>query len=340
MINRNRYFDQLRGIGIIGVVLIHTFGLIVLFGQGSRNFQFLFYTRILFNFAVPLFIFMSGYFLADKKIDSFSSYTKFLSRQCLKILVPYFLYSAATLIYGAIFSSGTTVSTIIKTLLTGSAQVPYYFIILIIQYYLFLPLLQRFTNRKGFIIAAFFNTVFLILLYFIRLHGRTELPLIITAGVFPAWIVFFHGGICIKRNDLPQLTYTQICLFLVVAVTATVLESLYWLQAAQSVSFALSQLKITSFIFSWAFILFLLKKPVPLNKVLIKMGEYSFGIFLIHIPVMIVAFRFLNIFPGLLRIQPLYQCIYTVLTLGISSLIIYLSNKFLPEKINFVLGFR
>ena len=258
----------------------------------------------------------------------------------MKVLVPYFLYSTATLIYGAIFRSGTAVSTIIKTLLTGSAQVPYYFIILIIQYYLFLPLFQRFANRKGFVVSAFLNTAFLILLYFIRLHGTIELPLIITAGVFPAWIVFFHGGIYIKRNGLPQLTYTQICLFLVVAVAATALESFYWLHAAQSVSFALSQLKITSFIFSWAFILFLLKKPVPLNKTLITVGEYSFGIFLIHIPVMILVFKFLNIFPGLLRIQPLYQCIYTILTLGISSLIIYLSNKFMPGKINFILGFK
>lgn len=69
-IKRDLYFDQLRGIAIIPVVLIHTTGTMASFNENSWNFNFLFTLRQILNFAVALFIFISGYFLSKKSIQS------------------------------------------------------------------------------------------------------------------------------------------------------------------------------------------------------------------------------------------------------------------------------
>lgn len=82
MNNRNTYFDFLRAIAIIMVVIIHTHQI------GDSVIL-----RQLVNAAVPIFIAISGFFVSKKTIENKSQYVVFLRRQIPKvyvmILMPY-----------------------------------------------------------------------------------------------------------------------------------------------------------------------------------------------------------------------------------------------------------
>lgn len=64
---RNLYFDTLRGIAILMVVAIHTF-----IACEFDNFQSIcaISMREIFNVAVPLFLAISGFFIGLKKFES------------------------------------------------------------------------------------------------------------------------------------------------------------------------------------------------------------------------------------------------------------------------------
>lgn len=124
MDNRKRdiYFDQLRGIAIVAVVLIHTTGTMSLFTKDNWNFQFLFGFRQILNFAVALFIFLSGYFLSQKNIKNNKDYFVFLNKQLPKVLLPYLFYTTLIIVFGIFRSRNIDLMNILTKYLTGSAR--------------------------------------------------------------------------------------------------------------------------------------------------------------------------------------------------------------------------
>jgi fucose 4-O-acetylase-like acetyltransferase len=96
---RDESFDFFRGIAIIAVVAIHVSSVF-----NSYNSNGLLLYRQSLNFAVPLFLFISGYFLSNKKIDSFEEYKRFLTHRLSRVLVPYLFWSILILSCGVIIS--------------------------------------------------------------------------------------------------------------------------------------------------------------------------------------------------------------------------------------------
>lgn len=85
--NRNHYFDFLRGIAILMVVGIHSFKM----PEGTTNSLFFVIGRELINFAVPLFLAISGIFaMRSYRRVSYGSYLK---RQIPKVYVPTIIWS-------------------------------------------------------------------------------------------------------------------------------------------------------------------------------------------------------------------------------------------------------
>lgn len=70
------YFDFLRGIAIIMVVCLHCIDYSAMEGPVLNLFGVEF--RNLLNAAVPLFLAISGYFMANKKTDTPTAYKEFL----------------------------------------------------------------------------------------------------------------------------------------------------------------------------------------------------------------------------------------------------------------------
>lgn len=130
--NRNVYFDALRGIAIMMVIAIHTFE--------YRYGDFSLFVRQVFNIAVPLFLAISGFFLAKKNVDTREAYINFLKRQVPKVYIPVILWSLPLFVLDC-YQSGQYTLGVITLILCGYSV--YYFIALIVQYYVLLPHLQK-----------------------------------------------------------------------------------------------------------------------------------------------------------------------------------------------------
>ena len=134
---RNLYFDTLRGIAILMVVAIHTF--IACEFDDCLSICAI-SMRELFNMAVPLFLAISGFFIGRKKNENNSQIFKFWKNQIPKVYIPTLFWSIPYLAL-AVFHQQSLLKNIIVLLFCGYSI--YYFIALIIQCYLLLPFIQK-----------------------------------------------------------------------------------------------------------------------------------------------------------------------------------------------------
>lgn len=135
---RTAYFDFLRGIAILMVVGIHTFATLPFIG-GFNIFAIL--IRQIIGCAVPVFLALSGFLLGSKNITSFEQKISFWGKQISKVYIPALLWSIPLFVLSLAEGDSGIVKAVAKFFLMGFSI--YYFIALIIQCYLALPLLQK-----------------------------------------------------------------------------------------------------------------------------------------------------------------------------------------------------
>jgi len=350
--DRDLSFDAFRGLAIIAVVSIHAacFGFSTRYSSGSQwNFPFLVGYCQLLNFAVPAFVFISGYWLSKKPIESPGGYRIFLIRRLSRILVPYFFWSFILLGYAAIREHRIDAHQIILKLMTGQAATPYYpyyFIVMLAQLYIITPLLQ-YINRKGYGLALviILNVISLLSLYFSRLfevigYLPTRLP-------FYIWVIFYEIGLLAGGGDNKVIPSKKMRSFVLPAILAgalvSELESFVILSKFDDTFFAVSATKYSSFLYSVFVILGFLVLRERISRwpgFLVALGKYSFGIYLIHIIILARVAKVVSSIDIVYLFQPVYQPIVVLLTLLICFGFIIAVRKLLPESFcEKVLGF-
>ena len=190
---RVSYFDFLRGVAIIMVVFIHCLG---------RSYSYSMITlpviaaRNLMNVAVPLFLAISGYFLASKQMEN-GGYVIFLKKQIPRVYIPMLFCSLAYLFVD--LKNGSVLGSALKYF--SCSYSVYYFVAVIIQCYLLLWFLQKHVSKKMLItlfIAGFAWWGFIT--YYIGMYMGKSLPLILLCGIFIPWILFFVIGMSFQRS--------------------------------------------------------------------------------------------------------------------------------------------
>lgn len=143
-IKRNQYFDFLKGIAILMVIGIHTFFI----SGGFISFHEYLKTGIrqVLNCAVPIFLACSGFFLANKKLDTKAEIRAFYKQQISRVYIPCLLWSMPWLAIH-ILGGGNVALGVLKLFLCGFSV--YYFVLLVIQYYLLLPAIQVIKTNGG-----------------------------------------------------------------------------------------------------------------------------------------------------------------------------------------------
>ena len=142
--SRLTYFDFLRGIAILLVIGIHTYT--VRSFEGTSNI-FQIGIRETLNFAVPLFLAISGFFIAKKDITDKKSYFSFLKKQLPRVYLPALLWSLPMLalwIY-----QGKEIGLSLVKVFGCMTLGPYYFIALIIQLYLLHPIIKKMAEKPA-----------------------------------------------------------------------------------------------------------------------------------------------------------------------------------------------
>lgn len=326
MSKRIDYFDMLRGVAIIFVIICHSYSGNPLSGNIKEEIYLM--IRQMVTCAVPIFLAESGFFLSNKVFANRTEFFKFFLTHSFRVWLPMVIWSIPLFFFKAHDNPGLS----ILFLLLGGYSI-YYFIALIIQYYAMQPLFRK-INRGGVIMCFIVTAIFLAAdNYYTSIQGH-HLSIFFECAPFVMWLAYPAIGYYIGKNNRDYKVYPWI-IMMFIGLVACVLET-KWLYGFHENGDGATKISALVFSFSTIMVLFNDKTQsfFESNKLwyrcLVYVGELSFGIYLIHkyfIDYLIAPF----IEDTFLR---------TLITLFVSVAIITLIKKIVPTSVSKVMGFK
>ena len=306
---KDNYFQYLRALAILAVVLIHMLP--------QTNCSII--IRQFVNFAVGMFLFLSGYLTTEKSIENSK---EFYNKRIIRVLIPYLIWSLVYVVYARDFN----IKSILFKLVTGQCCGIYYYILVYIQLVLLTPILFKLLDKKLIYIVT---PLFLCVLYLFSILGKS-IPFPYNVNTFFAWLIFYFYGLRFRNMKLKVNLNKNICLY-ILFIMLSIIEGFFWNKQG-NYNFAISQTKITSMFTTLCFInitIALKDKIKCICKTLKIIGDCSFGMYLTHFLFLrIIGYRISNI---LLRY---------IVVVTITVLFILIAKKILGEKISGYLGFK
>lgn len=291
MVNRNQYYDFLRGIAILMVVAIHTFPHSDFSTvEGVANIII----RQIVGCPVPLFLAISGFFLGRKTLETRDQKYSFWKKQIPRVYIPVLIWSLPLLILSVINDKSLLVS-IILFLCCGYSI--YYFVASIIQCYLLLPILQKIRSKKGYIIISLISSICVV---FISWFKDGNVPLIVYAGPIITWIIFFFMGVKLSKSER-DYNIKILYVLIPISVILCIIES-YMLQI-YTCGVKGFGIKLSTYIYSALMVLLLFSKQFEekfnanliLNRIITYIGSISFGLYLLHCYFITIIFRYIDV---------------------------------------------
>ncbi len=347
MVTKNRidYYQFIRGLLIVLVVLIHSkTGISYESSELSWNFDYWLLLRSSINFPVAIFIYLSGYFTKVENVTSDNSYVKIRVR---RLLIPFLTWSAVYSFIKILFvTKDINIFKDFIKLLLGMQAPQLYFIVVLIQLTILSPyLINTIKTKKSIILMLCTTPIYLISVYWYTARFGTQF--LFYQMLFPAWLIFYYTGLLVKIKGYPQKISNNrmhSLIFFVIALGFSILESYTIKNKGFSIGFAASQIKVSSFIYTFAVInllvtykKFYIKKSFSLMRYL---GDNSFGIYFVHMVYIPVADHILSGFTILNNVLPLFQLFQVIITVTLSILTIILTRKILGRELaNRIFGF-
>lgn len=352
-------FDLLRGLAIIGVIIIHITNNLNLYAQhGTFNYYAFATIHLSQRFCVPAFLIISGFFLTYK-VNNEQNPTLVLRKRLSRIIPPYIIWSL-------IFDFWYIVSgqkqfnllSLLIDLLTGSALGPYYFMILIIQCYLLWWVIAklRLANYPLMLyVSAIIQLVFTVYFYLITFNYADEIPFM-DRFVF-CWSFYFIFGLFLGKNystvqRIVQRRKTTFIAITILSLFFSLIEFnfIYTFDVINGaivslevnwnrLSAAVSYWKISALFYEVGFSLLVISlyKHSKINFLISGLADFSFPIYLIHYPILTYSFFRIGNFFGLGTLAS--TLILFIIDLSLSYAFVYISCKILPKKyIRYVFG--
>jgi fucose 4-O-acetylase-like acetyltransferase len=326
IISRNLYIDFLKGIAILFVIMVHTFVGLNVAGVFSISL------RILSNVAVPMFLSISGFCLSTKIFKTKSDIFYFYKRQIPKVYIPCLIWSIPFLAYHLYLHNSVKYE--LFNFFTCGESV-YYFIAIIIQFYLLLPILLRW-NGKIFLIISFVISSFSIILQNV-IFSKVEVsgPYTLLLGYFPIWLFFFEFGLYLKRIQR-NYSYIITIIIILIGIICTYIEFHY---------FHNYEYNIGSFILATGVILFMYKKTVEFsfNKYLVQVifskyieyvGKTSLFIYLVHIHIKV----WLPSLGHIVNVSNITWAVDFLMVTSLTMVVLFICKKCFPVPIQRLLG--
>ena len=293
----NKKIQIIRGLSIIAVIVIHTYNTNTYawggYGVAIRPFV---------NFAVGMFIFLSGYLTKENENGV---YRDIIYRRIKKIIVPYIIWSFIFAIVNR------RINTFIPDVFMSKCNGIYYFILVYIQMVLLIPVTFKLLQSRFSKLGWFVTPVSIFLIRYISLWFNIELGFPFQGELFVFWFGFYYLGVSLKNRyinlQLSKKYLTNLCLF---SLVIQGVEGFIWYWMG-NFDMATTQLKMSSIITTGLFCirayiyieaddLNLNEQPVILKKFLKVLGDNSFGIYLSHMLIIKILNKLVpmaNIFP-------------------------------------------
>jgi len=334
---RSTYWDSIKGLAIIAVVIIHSSGsAFTFFPEGSLNWIFGVTLRQITAFAVPIFFVVSGLFSQPRKGLSARS---FIVNRFIRILPPYILWSLVSLVLNKphLFLNPML---LVRVCILGGGIAAGYFVIVLLQFILLTPLIWKIKTAQTHIaIMITFSILGLSATYVLRILGS---PYYFILFIF--WYPFFHFGVFTSmfKRDM-EIWLHKIRKFipglLIICFALALIEGFFW-SSHGFVSIGKSQLKISSFLFSFILFLAILSFKEIFSRadrvVIAWLGRASFIIYLSHMLVLnrvrhvLISFSFKQI-NMLFQLQPVFILLVSLCTVIVCALLI-LSIEHTPVR--------
>lgn len=323
MTKKIKYFEALRGIAILMVVGIHTC---------VMDSSFNLFVRQIISCAVPIFFALSGFFLYKKCLETKEQMYSFWRKQIPKVYIPVLIWSIPwfipKLLHGNIIAA--------NMLLFSCGYSVYYFVAVIIQFYLLLPLLQRCSIGKklGGAVSCCISIISIVFITYIHIILGIKLSLIMYAGFCLLWLWFFVIGCKLSQSDRQYSLLIPIVVS-VIGIIASFFEARFLMENYDGGA----GIKPTSFVFSAGVCYLLLSARMEkiydsinckIANVIEYLGKNSFVLYLLHIHVVKYTHRMLETTQSWIA--------YFLVVLILSIVIIELIKKIVPSKFHRYIG--
>lgn len=351
----------LNGLGVLAVILFHSagWGFVAMFAwtprylpvmepvfdqAGSFSYYVLRFIEQVASAAIPLFLFVSGYFLAFAVGKRPNLEAKQIGARVKALIIPYALWTvlawALKLAEGNVFAP----QQYLMMFLIGNSTPAYYYVPLLIQYYLLAPLLTPLA-RKYWVWLLLATGAFQFALQgavtAVSLFGLRGVPVwVAQLAMLPKWlflsrlfwvvlgmVVGFHLPTFKRFFDRWKWVWLITAVLL---IPLSILESELilrasgqpWLEHRDTILDTIYHLAVLFAFFGFVNV------TLPANRWVSDLGTKSFGIYLAHVPVMEYVSRGIYLLaPAILQYQILFMGIVAVTGLGIPLIMIAIMNR-------------
>lgn len=326
------WIDIARSIAIIFVVLNHAtesiYPLNLEFYSTANNYSIC-SAFVLFTVArlgVPIFLFISGYFLLDKTYDN-KQCVSFWSKNCFRLLVTTEIWIIIYNIFWYVFGNQklSFVSIITEMLFAKQTNMSHmWYMPMILGMYVFIPFAANALhslNTKVIIYASYLTAIitalFPIINIFMKAYGHEDFYSILSTGfsggIYGLYLVL--GYLC-RKGFLKKMKSIYLGLSFIFLFIFTVFLQLFAYQhgCQYNVWYDCGTLMLTG-LFLFEIISRIHWKNA--NILVYKIAKYAFAIYLIHNPVLIL----LNPYLSIIRSRSLRVLVLWIITVCISWVI-------------------
>lgn len=330
MKNRIIYYDILRTISIIAVIVIHVIGNTINTFNLS-GIPMVVYKSIwqLMYFAVPMFVVISGgiFLNPEKDITLKDLYKKYILRILIALFAFGIIYSLIEIYFiNKTLNLGSLILAI-KNVFTGNLWAHMWYLYLILGLYIISPILKVFIKN-----CSMKQLQYLLLILFIftiiipEISAVLNFKIAFNILVTSPYILLYLLGFYLTKYDIPKKYRIANYIFSIIFVILIIINNFLKFFDANIITYT----SIGSF--SIVISLFLLAKNLNLHlnnktqKILKNISECGFGIYLIHQLIINVIYKLLKI-DIITKIPYIGLVIYTLLIFGMSFAIVYYLRK-------------
>jgi peptidoglycan/LPS O-acetylase OafA/YrhL len=345
----------LNGLAILGVILYHAsswaFEIMSWTPQGFDQMEPLTFNGLravqqAIIFAIPVFLFISGYFIAFAigRIETNKQW-KVIFTRIKNLVIPFFIWSVLILSLDMLLGNTYSVKDFILKIITANARGPYYFVALLVQFLILSPILivlARTRYQLLLILTAFIQLIIVTLRYdtVLDLNIPALQPILFMSlqRFFAGHIFFFTFGIVYGlhysqfehfRQKLIRVRWgllvSLVVFFLLGVIEWGILE-----KSSSQIWFSQPETHIDG-LYAFTFILCYLafeEFTPPFSKQLALLGGMSYGIYLLHWSVLeYISKMIYHFLPWLMNYQILMQPILIACGLGVPVILMTLVNK-------------
>lgn len=313
------YISWLQVIGPILVILGHSLNGIELYGA-----WYIFSKQFIYIFHMPLFFFISGYLLSHNGWSKNKTYCEFLKNKFLRLLLPYFVWNLIMILPKFLMKNFLTeefssdIVAIFKVFLYPRQNIlgHTWFLAALFIIFIFTPILKKLFCSKSML--SYCAMIFGVILYCMPLNSE-----FLCISDLHKDLLFFMIGIYAgnySEDEFLNFVNNTKYIWVSVSIILTYLFLHYY-----------DDLAVWRFIPCLCIIMSILSVVSVMKNIDIeRAASYSFGIYIMHWPVMLAARVFLY---QILKIDTVI-CVIVMVLLGwfIPVLIIEFLRHILPQK--------